>query len=137
MKKYLILLLLSPFVHAQDYQILRVIDGDTVVISAPFLPQPLKPELSLRLLGVDTPEKGSRAKCHQEDDLSNHAMSFVQDKIKNAKTYQVIIKDWDKFGGRVLGHIIVDNEDLSELLIKNHYAKSYWGQKKESWCPIN
>jgi endonuclease YncB( thermonuclease family) len=50
-----------------DAQILRVNDGDTVVIAAPFLPAPLKPELAVRIYGVDTPEKGFRAKCAQED----------------------------------------------------------------------
>ena len=39
-----------------DAQILRVSDGDTIVISAPFLPAPLKPELAVRIYGVDTPE---------------------------------------------------------------------------------
>jgi hypothetical protein len=49
-----------------DAQILRVTDGDTVVIAAPFLPAPLKPELAVRVYGVDTPEKGFRAQCESE-----------------------------------------------------------------------
>ncbi len=44
-----------------DAQIIRVSDGDTIVIAAPFLPAPLKPELAVRIYGVDTPEKGHRA----------------------------------------------------------------------------
>jgi endonuclease YncB( thermonuclease family) len=39
-----------------DAQIVRINDGDTVVIAAPFLPAPLKPELAVRIFGVDTPE---------------------------------------------------------------------------------
>ena len=46
-----------------DAQIVRVTDGDTVVIAAPFLPAPLKPELAVRVYGVDTPEKGFRGQC--------------------------------------------------------------------------
>ena len=46
-----------------DAKILRVSDGDTIVIAAPFLPAPLKPELAVRIYGVDTPEKGHRAQC--------------------------------------------------------------------------
>jgi endonuclease YncB( thermonuclease family) len=49
-----------------DAQIVRVNDGDTVVIAAPFLPAPLKPELAVRVFGVDTPEKGHRAMCPSE-----------------------------------------------------------------------
>ena len=40
-----------------DFDITRVIDGDTVAFAAPFLPEPLKQELSIRVYGVDTPEK--------------------------------------------------------------------------------
>ncbi len=40
-----------------DANITRVIDGDTVAIEAPWLPDPLKKELSIRVFGVDTPEK--------------------------------------------------------------------------------
>ena len=50
-----------------DTQILRVSDGDTIVISARFLPAPLKPELAVRIYGVDTPEKGHRAQCPSQD----------------------------------------------------------------------
>ncbi len=46
---------------AYDYKITRVIDGDTVAFEATFLPDPLKKELSIRVFGVDTPEKGHRA----------------------------------------------------------------------------
>ena len=76
MKKLLLVLLATPLLaFAQktpqgvtyDAQIVRVSDGDTVVIAAPFLPAPLKPELAVRVFGVDTPEKGHRAQCPSED----------------------------------------------------------------------
>ena len=46
--------------------VLRVIDGDTLVISATYLPPPLRPELLLRICGIDTPERGWRADCKYE-----------------------------------------------------------------------
>jgi endonuclease YncB( thermonuclease family) len=68
MKKILITMLLAvstvsiaqkqPQGVTYDANIVRVSDGDTIVIAAPFLPQPLKPELAIRIYGVDTPEKG-------------------------------------------------------------------------------
>ena len=72
MKKLLLSLLLAvaaipalaqktPKGVTYDAQILRITDGDTVVIAAPFLPPPIKPELAIRVFGVDTPEKGHRA----------------------------------------------------------------------------
>ena len=42
-----------------DFKITRVLDGDTVEFEAKFLIPELGNKLKLRILGVDTPEKGS------------------------------------------------------------------------------
>jgi endonuclease YncB( thermonuclease family) len=87
MKKLLLLLLAVPaLAMAQktpngvvyDAQILRVSDGDTIVIAAPFLPAPLKPELAVRIYGVDTPEKGFRGQCESEKQRGEAASVFHQ-----------------------------------------------------------
>ena len=64
-----------------DATIARVNDGDTVVISAPYLPKPLKPELAVRIYGVDTPEKGFRAQCPSEDQRGQAATVFTKNAI--------------------------------------------------------
>jgi len=117
-----------------DYKIIKVSDGDTVVFEAPFMPAPLKPQLSLRVLGVDTPEKGARAGCPAEAAAAEKASAFTKNLVANAKKIQVELKEHDKFGGRVLGDLIVDGQRLSELLIKNGHARAYFGEKKASWC---
>jgi endonuclease YncB( thermonuclease family) len=105
-----------------------------VVFEAPFLPAPLKPQLSLRVLGVDTPEKGGRAACPAEAAAAEKASAFTKNLVANAKKIQIELKEHDKFGGRVLGDLIVDGQKLSELLIKNGHARAYFGEKKQSWC---
>jgi endonuclease YncB( thermonuclease family) len=117
-----------------DFKVLKVSDGDTVVFEAPFLPAPLKPQLSLRVLGVDTPEKGGRAGCPAEVAAAEKASAFTKNLVANAKKIQIELKEHDKFGGRVLGDLIVDGQRLSELLIKNGHARAYFGDKKASWC---
>lgn len=117
-----------------DAQIVRVNDGDTVVIAAPFLPAPLKPELAVRIFGVDTPEKGFRAKCPQEDARGQAASKFTKDLVANSQKRQVVLYDWDKFGGRVLGDILLNGQSLRALLIKNGFAREYFGEAKQSWC---
>ena len=143
MNKLLLLLLTVPVLaFAQktpqgvtyDAQILRITDGDTVVIAAPFLPKPLKPELAVRVFGVDTPEKGARAACPKEAAAAEAASTFTKNLVANAKVIRVELKEHDKFGGRVLGDLIVDGQKLSELLIKNGHARAYFGEKKQSWC---
>lgn len=143
MKKLLLLLVALPlFAFAQktpqgvtyDAQILKVNDGDTVVISAPFLPAPLKPQLAVRVFGVDTPEKGFRAKCEAENQRGLAASEFTKNAVAKSIKRQVILYDWDKFGGRVLGDIILDGQSLRAMLIKNGFAREYYGEAKQSWC---
>ena len=117
-----------------DWKVLKVSDGDTVVFEAPFMPAPLKPQLSLRVLGVDTPEKGGRAACPAEAAAAEKASAFTKNLVANASKIQIELKEHDKFGGRVLGDLIVDGQRLSELLIKNGHARAYFGEKKASWC---
>lgn len=143
MKKLLAILLLVPTLAlAQktpqgvmyDAVILRVSDGDTVVIAAPFLPAPLKPQLAVRIFGVDTPEKGFRAKCESENQRGMAASEYTKQFVKASKQRQVVLYDWDKFGGRVLGDIILDGQSLRAGLIANGYAREYYGDAKQSWC---
>lgn len=117
-----------------DAQIIKVNDGDTVVIAAPYLPPPLKPQLAVRIYGVDTPEKGFRAKCESENQRGLAATEFTKSVIKQSAQRQVILYDWDKFGGRVLGDIILNGQSLRAMLIANGYAREYYGEAKQSWC---
>jgi endonuclease YncB( thermonuclease family) len=143
MKKLLLALLLIPCLAiaqktpkgvTYDAQILRVSDGDTVVIAAPFLPQPLKPELAVRIYGVDTPEKGFRGQCDSEKQRGEAASVFTKNLVATSQQRQVVLYAWDKFGGRVLGDIILDGRSLRQGLIANGFAREYYGEAKTSWC---
>ena len=124
----------TPVGVTYDAKIIRAIDGDTIVIAAPYLLAPLKPELGVRIFGVDTPEKSFRAKCESEKVRGEQASVFVKDVIAGTKKHQVVLYDWDKFGGRVLGDILLDGMSLRDLLIKNSFARAYFGDAKQSWC---
>jgi endonuclease YncB( thermonuclease family) len=105
-----------------------------VVIAAPFLPAPLKPELAVRIFGVDTPEKGHRAQCPQENARGQAATEFTKSAVNSSRQRQVVLYGWDKFGGRVLGDIILDGRSLRQGLIANGFAREYFGEAKTSWC---
>jgi endonuclease YncB( thermonuclease family) len=117
-----------------DAVITRVVDGDTVGFQAPFLPDPLKKELSIRVYGVDTPEKGFRAKCPSEDQRGQAASEFTKSAIKASTKRQIYLIDWDKYGGRVLGDVILDGQSLRAMLINKGFAREYYGEAKTSWC---
>ena len=124
----------TPTGVTYDARIIRATDGDTVVIAAPYLPAPLKQELAVRVFGVDTPEKGFRGQCASEKQRGEQASIFTKDLIAATKKHQVVLYSWDKFGGRVLGDLILDGMSLRALLIKNGFAREYYGDAKQSWC---
>lgn len=124
----------TPQGETYDAVITRVIDGDTVAFEAKWLPEPLKPELSIRVFGVDTPEKGFRAGCPKEAELGLKATEYTKKAVAEAKDKKVVLMDWDKYGGRVLGDVILDGVSLRYNLIKLGYAREYYGDAKQSWC---
>ena len=143
MKKLISILLFLPLIVLAQQQkdgvtydatITRVIDGDTVAFQANWLPEPLKKELSIRVFGVDTPEKGFRAKCPQEDARGQAATDFTKSAVAKAKKRQIILMDWDKYGGRVLGDVLLDGYSLRHMLMANGFAREYYGEAKTSWC---
>lgn len=139
MRKFLIsLFCIIPFcvfANPYDYKVLRVIDGDTVEVEAPFLPIELDQKIHIRIVGVDTPESGGRADCMNEADQAKIAKQFVEDEIKKALKIQVLLMAWDKYGGRIVGDIILDGERLSYKLLEQGYGVEYSGGKKiKDWC---
>lgn len=142
--KTLILLILSlpaiataqkiPTGTTYSAEVLRVTDGDTVVVAAPYLPAPLKPELAVRIYGVDTPEKGNRARCAAEDQRGQLATKFTTQAVAHSVDRKVTLYGWDKFGGRVLGDILLDGRSLRAMLIEQGLAREYYGEAKQSWC---
>ena len=125
----------TTMANPYNYRVIRVLDGDTVEFDAPFLPVELKQVLKLRIEGVDTPEKGRLAKCEKERMLAERATQFTQRTIAGAVKHQIVITGWDKYGGRVLGDVILnDNISLKKLLLEARYAMPYDGGKKASWC---
>jgi endonuclease YncB( thermonuclease family) len=144
MKKLFLLLLIVPVLAlaqprqkpgvTYDAVITRVIDGDTVAFQADFLPAPLKKELSIRVYGVDTPEKGFRAQCPSEAQRGEAATAFTKAQINAATKRQIVLMDWDKYGGRVLGDVLLNGQSLRGMLIQNGFAREYYGEAKTSWC---
>jgi endonuclease YncB( thermonuclease family) len=62
------------------------------------------------------------------------ASAFTKQQIASAQRRQVVLMDWDKFGGRVLGDVLLDGRSLRQMLIQNGFAREYYGEAKQSWC---
>lgn len=136
----LFLFTISLSAHSKDtlhnsypIEILEVKDGDTIKVRVhQWLDTYL--ETTIRVLGVDTPEKGWRGKCDYERELGKRATAFTKEFVKNG-SFSITNISNDKFGGRLDAHVIrSDGRSLTEALIENELAYAYFGKTKRSWC---
>lgn len=138
MKKLLILIaLLIPITSQAQVQekskIIRIVDADTFIISAPFIPKPLKQQIPLRLAGVDTPNIKRWANCDREAKLGQEAKLYVQGLLDTSKKQEIKFLSMDKYN-RILGEVYFDGKNVSEILIEKGFGRKYTGEKKQSWC---
>lgn len=124
-----------------EQKILRVIDGDTMQISAPYLEHVgLKGSLYLRIEGIDTPESGWRAHCEKEEQLALQATTYANHSLFSAVDHHIKFVGWDKYGGRVLGNVwytsfnSTECVDYAKDVITRGFARPYNGNKKPDWC---
>jgi endonuclease YncB( thermonuclease family) len=116
---------------ANEVNIIKVIDGDTFEIEGTYIFNKVLP-LKVRVRGIDTPE--IKGKCQKERDLAIKAKNFTEQFLKN-KNVVIDNIDWDKYGGRILAEVEVDNINLAQTLIKQKLAVEYYGKgKKFNWC---
>ena len=66
--------------------------------------------------------------------MANAWSAFTKQAVAQATQRQIVIMDWDKYGGRVLGDVILNGQSLRQMLIVNGHAREYYGEAKQSWC---
>ena len=131
--KLAVLLLIPSIAFAWELPIVKVIDGDTIATQVPNMPIELH-HYSIRVRGIDTPEKGGRAKCPEEAALAQRASLATKRLAMNAKTMTLSNCTHDKYGGRFVCDVKINGYDIGSKLIQEKLARSYDGGKKESWC---
>lgn len=117
-----------------DYEVTRVTDGDTIRVKAPWLPKELGDDIALRIVGIDTPEKGGRAKCTAEAKLGDKATEYAKATIKPGQIVQVVLVSWDKYGGRIDAHVYINGVSFADMQIREGLAVPYDGGTKSPWC---
>ena len=110
--------------------IYSVYDGDTVKVLLNYNNNLFK--FSIRILGIDCPEVSRCSSSEKEAGII--VRDYLRKRLErtSAKFYAT---GWDKYGGRILGHIyFLNGESVSENLIEKGYAKPYSGKTaKEPW----
>ncbi len=134
---FLILILLASPAHAQEFYVykpVKITDGDTIKLDvSKESPLIKKLGLSVRIKGIDTPEKGSKAKCKKESELGQQATKFTTDLVGNKELLLSQVEN-DKYGGRIVANVKVGGVDIAQELLKKGLARVYNGEKKKSWC---
>ena len=134
---FLILILLASPAHAQEFYVykpVKITDGDTIKLDvSKESPLIKKLGLSVRIKGIDTPEKGSKAKCDKENALGQQASKYTTELVGNKELLLSEVKN-DKYGGRIVANVKVGGVDIAQELLKKGLARVYNGKKKKSWC---
>ena len=134
---FLILILLASPAHAQEFYVykpVKITDGDTIKLDvSKESPLIKKLGLSVRIKGIDTPEKGSEAKCDKENALGQQATKFTTDLVGNKELLLSQVEN-DHYGGRIVANVKVGGVDIAQELLKKGLARVYNGEKKKSWC---
>lgn len=134
---FLILILLASPAHAQEFYVykpVKITDGDTIKLDvSKESPMIKKLGLSVRIKGIDTPEKAPRAKCKKESELGQQATKFTTELVGNKELLLSQVEN-DHYGGRIVANVKVEGVDIAQELLKKGLAKVYNGKKKKSWC---
>ena len=97
----------------------RIIDGDTIE---------LEDKSDVRLLGINSPEKGEQ--------YYDEAKNFLKEKAENKTVFLEYGKDKTDLYNRTLAYIFINGENINLDLVKNGYANYYFPSGKDKYYPL-
>ncbi len=101
---------------------ISVYDGDTIRLG----------DERIRIVGLDTPERGHRAECESEALAAEVARQALIGEIAQGKV-ALHRQGTDRYG-RTLARVTVDGRDVAGTLIAQGLARPYEGGRRQSWC---
>lgn len=110
-----------------------VYDGDTISITYKIDRIPVKAKI--RLLGIDAPEiRSGKDRLPEEKVAAKICRDYLSSLILG-KEIDIVMTNFDKYGGRYLGQIYMPNDpySINKLMIDMGYARPYTGEKKQPW----
>ena len=105
---------------------LEVLDGDTYRLPGGDL---------VRLLSVDTPERGAPWFEGDQEPWASRASDFAQARIARAARLELLTLDERDAHGRLLAHVLVDGEPLAALLAEAGLAAPTVGRFGDGGFP--
>lgn len=102
---------------------IRVIDGDTFDAA----------RVRYRIVNIDTPETGDRARCAAERRLGDRATHAARTLIRNAADIEIRPTGRIDSYGRTIAFLSLDGRDFGEILVERGLARP-WRGRREPWC---
>ena len=100
----------------------RVIDGDTIAMGSE----------RIRIANIDTPEKGSLARCAEERRRAARATAHARRLFAQAEDIDVYRQGRDHYG-RTIARVRLDGWDFGSSMISAGHARR-WTGRREPWC---
>lgn len=128
--------MLSMLLAAYAALVVRVVDGDSVIVHVPAWDQTPFAVISVRVLGIDTPETHKPpGKCKAELVKGAAAKAYALALMPPGTPLTVTYHHWDKYGGRIDADLTLqDGRDFGQAIVAQGLARPYDGGKKASWC---
>lgn len=120
----------SPFIAVTVHD---CYDGDTctVTLHDQFLPAVFGDRISVRLAGIDTPER--RGNCSVERALAAEARQLLRSHLAQATRVDLVDPQRDKYF-RLNGKLLADGHSMSTVLLAAGLARRYNGGTRLPWC---
>lgn len=132
------MLLLALLLGADAYpapktpiEVVRVVDGDTLVANIPGWPDVVGKRIHIRIMGIDAPELHGAHSDHELED-AKRAKSRLEKWLAEAKEVRLTAVYRDKYY-RLLADISVDGRDVGKRLLAARLAQPYEGGTKVLW----
>ncbi|KQQ33958.1 nuclease [Rhizobium sp. Leaf306] len=109
-------------------EILRVIDGDTILVEARPWPQQ-RVEVYVRIRGIDAPEL--KSKCHSVQQAGGDARQALEALTKASATIELVNITGDKYFGRIVADVVLpDGRSAGSDLLLAGLVQPYDGGRK-------
>lgn len=109
-------------------KVINVVDGDTVDVAIKLSKFGVNKH-RVRLVGIDAPE--TRTKNLEEKKAGKRSKKELTSMV-GGKLVKLVAGDFDNFG-RILGHIIVDGDDVGDKLVSGGFAKDSPDGHRVKW----
>lgn len=109
-------------------RVVRVIDGDTVVVEAP------TGISHVRIKGIDAPELYSKACGPEVRQQARQARDKLAELLPVGKRVSMTKINPDKYYGRSDAFVSVDGQDVSQAMLNTGLVRAYQGGKRAPWC---